>query len=407
MTATIIAVFDSNVLIPMIIPASRSSRILHRLKGSLFQLFGDLGRAITMLGEVQRRDGRASLDEALRSAEGLRSTLLAQGFQSSHAFSFRIATSPQILAEVERKLTDSHKLRRWLGVSESTIAAFLSELRTVCTLVSGELQLSGIVKRDPDDDKIVAAAKEAGASYIVTEDRDLLDLGEWQGIKIVNREHFERQLDTVTDRVRWAECAADEGDFLSAAEFVSEEMRYRPDSSALYGIRGSMYVEMGEWDQATRDFSEVIERDPSSALAYGWRALAYAAKGDIQNTILDCTEGIRRSHDVTPWVFSLRGFAYCEQASYPAAIADLNQGILLSPQNAANYVARAKAFRAVGEITSAVADERMVTELTVRGSAAAGAPGEDDRRGVSFDSGDKFNVFIKNVLDAVFDTDWP
>jgi putative PIN family toxin of toxin-antitoxin system len=46
------------------------------------------------------------------------------------------------------------------------------------------------VSRDPKDDKFLATAVAAGAHYIVSEDRDLLDLVEYQGVQIVDAAAF-------------------------------------------------------------------------------------------------------------------------------------------------------------------------------------------------------------------------
>ncbi len=54
---------------------------------------------------------------------------------------------------------------------------------------SGELQLTGICS-DPKDDMFVACAVEGGADYIVSGDRDRLELGEFQGISIVEPGEF-------------------------------------------------------------------------------------------------------------------------------------------------------------------------------------------------------------------------
>ncbi len=50
------------------------------------------------------------------------------------------------------------------------------------------------VARDPKDDKFLATAAVAGADYLVTEDDDLLVLGEYQGVKIVKAAAFLRIL---------------------------------------------------------------------------------------------------------------------------------------------------------------------------------------------------------------------
>lgn len=46
------------------------------------------------------------------------------------------------------------------------------------------------VSRDPKDDKFLATAKAAGADYVVTEDTDLLDLKEYEGVKIITGAAF-------------------------------------------------------------------------------------------------------------------------------------------------------------------------------------------------------------------------
>jgi putative PIN family toxin of toxin-antitoxin system len=48
------------------------------------------------------------------------------------------------------------------------------------------------IKEDPDDDMILEAAVENGARYIITGDRHLLALREYQGVKIVTAEGFLR-----------------------------------------------------------------------------------------------------------------------------------------------------------------------------------------------------------------------
>jgi putative PIN family toxin of toxin-antitoxin system len=46
------------------------------------------------------------------------------------------------------------------------------------------------VVRDPEDNKILESAVEAGAEYLVTRDNDLLRLGSYEEIKIVNPSEF-------------------------------------------------------------------------------------------------------------------------------------------------------------------------------------------------------------------------
>ncbi len=47
-----------------------------------------------------------------------------------------------------------------------------------------------LTSRDPKDDKFLATADAARAHYLVSEDKDLLDLKEYEGIKIISAETF-------------------------------------------------------------------------------------------------------------------------------------------------------------------------------------------------------------------------
>ena len=52
------------------------------------------------------------------------------------------------------------------------------------------------VSRDSKDNKFLATAAETKSDYLVTEDNDLLDLKEYQGVKIVNTDTFLHILET-------------------------------------------------------------------------------------------------------------------------------------------------------------------------------------------------------------------
>lgn len=49
-----------------------------------------------------------------------------------------------------------------------------------------ELEDIPLVSRDPKDNKFLATAVAGGADYLVSEDRDLLDLVEYDGVRIVD-----------------------------------------------------------------------------------------------------------------------------------------------------------------------------------------------------------------------------
>jgi len=112
------------------------------------------------------------------------------------AAGWKVAASPQILLELADKLHTKESLRTWLAVPDDQIEVFLNEtILEIVSVVPGYRQAHGAVKADPKDDIIIAAALESKASYIVSEDKHLLDLKEYQGIKIMNRDEFAAELD--------------------------------------------------------------------------------------------------------------------------------------------------------------------------------------------------------------------
>jgi putative PIN family toxin of toxin-antitoxin system len=138
-----VVVFDSNVLIPLVLQASRSTGLFLRLKAA---------------GHV-------------------------------------VAVSPQMLEEVADKLRTKEPLRRWFGLPDADLEEFVHDLATICRVVAGTRQASGAVPADPKDDMVIAAALEAGAEYIISEDKHLTTLGQYHGIRILNREQFAAELD--------------------------------------------------------------------------------------------------------------------------------------------------------------------------------------------------------------------
>lgn len=142
-TTSHVVVLDANILIPLVLPASRATRLFLRL---------DLAGWI-------------------------------------------IAASPQILDEVAEKMRTKQNLRRWLKLDDADIDDFLTALPTLVRLVPGLVTVQGVVTADPKDDKIISAAIEAGASYIISEDRHLTDLHAYKSISIMGLDAFAAELD--------------------------------------------------------------------------------------------------------------------------------------------------------------------------------------------------------------------
>ena len=83
----------------------------------------------------------------------------------------------------------AQKLRQGFGFSENHIRAVLYDLRSVAENVeiTGDLH---VIADDPDDDKFVECALVSGAALIVSGDHHLLDLGEYEGVRVLSAAEF-------------------------------------------------------------------------------------------------------------------------------------------------------------------------------------------------------------------------
>lgn len=95
----------------------------------------------------------------------------------------RLAVSDFILEEVTRVLRDKFE---W--PEEANLAA-RTQILGFCERVSPSRRIEAITE-DPSDNRILECAVAAGSEYLVTGDRHLLRVGEFEGIRIVSPARF-------------------------------------------------------------------------------------------------------------------------------------------------------------------------------------------------------------------------
>lgn len=122
------------------------------------------------------------------------STPRAQALRHAwHARRFELFITPQVLAEVERVLTYP-RVRRNYALTRSEVDAIVDVLKGRARLLPGLYEGVTAVQADPSDNVFLAAALEAGADYLVTQDPHLLNLKYYHGTHIVSLAQFARLL---------------------------------------------------------------------------------------------------------------------------------------------------------------------------------------------------------------------
>lgn len=117
----------------------------------------------------------------------IQSSVSQEIFQYFKSEKFVLVISPAVLTELDRVLHEERIMKRY-KLTNKKIDITLNELINLSYVVSENIKVE--VVRDPDDNKIIEAAIEGKASYIVTRDKDLLDLEKYEGIKMKSPEEF-------------------------------------------------------------------------------------------------------------------------------------------------------------------------------------------------------------------------
>ncbi len=108
------------------------------------------------------------------------------------AKSFETAISPVLLDELEEKLCLKFELSR------EDAALIRAKITGVAVLVEPHETLH-VIARDPDDDRVLECAVSGKADVIISGDRDLLDLKQYQGVPIMRVREFLNSIDEDTE----------------------------------------------------------------------------------------------------------------------------------------------------------------------------------------------------------------
>lgn len=99
-----------------------------------------------------------------------------------------IITSADVLDEFKEVA-----LRPKFGFTEEEVDDFVNALIEAAEVVMPKEKVSSVC-RDPDDDKLLEAALEGNADYIISGDKDLLVLKRFRNVKVVTAAEFLRNI---------------------------------------------------------------------------------------------------------------------------------------------------------------------------------------------------------------------
>ena len=109
-----------------------------------------------------------------------------------HPGFYELIVSSAVVAEYLSVVNRPELVRKYQSVETRDLPAILDIVAKATVVQPMDIPA---VCRDPEDDKLLAAAQAGEARFIVSEDLDLLDLGSYGKTTIVSAEAFLRILD--------------------------------------------------------------------------------------------------------------------------------------------------------------------------------------------------------------------
>ncbi len=121
----------------------------------------------------------------------LDTNVLINGFKDDYSYEKKIidaVIAGEIEAYANRQTLRENKLISSQLISSDEYQKQLNDFFAQINWVVNRRQIR--IVSDPEDNKILESAVEAGAEFLITSDNDLLRLDEYQGIKIINPAQF-------------------------------------------------------------------------------------------------------------------------------------------------------------------------------------------------------------------------
>jgi len=97
---------------------------------------------------------------------------------------FLLVVSVDIIDEISAVLR-RRRLREKYAITSEDVDQLIALFEHDALSVPGQADVAGAIPNDPADEKFLACAVDGMADYLVSGDKDLLELGEYQNIPIV------------------------------------------------------------------------------------------------------------------------------------------------------------------------------------------------------------------------------
>lgn len=111
---------------------------------------------------------------------------------------FELVLSPAIVQEYEEVL-EYEEIQEKISKKNLTMKQTVEKIKAMSTLVNPSETVNEVIA-DPDDNAVLECGSEGNVKYIVTNDKHLLKLKEFKGIKIITPHNFLQEIENKEEK---------------------------------------------------------------------------------------------------------------------------------------------------------------------------------------------------------------
>ncbi len=142
-----------------------------------------------------------------------------------------------------------------------------------------------------------------------------------------------------------------------------------------YNRRGERFAELGNEEEALKDFTNAISHDPSHWRAMHNRGVSHATLGKPNEALNDFSRALQLNRQYANTWFN-RGEIHSDRGDFARAIADYAEAIRLAPRESEFYHARGKAYSRMGRGREGLEDLNASIKLDAENAEARVIRGE-------------------------------
>jgi tetratricopeptide (TPR) repeat protein len=135
-----------------------------------------------------------------------------------------------------------------------------------------------------------------------------------------------------------------------------------PNYDLAYNSRGMLYYNVGDIENALKDYNDAIRTNPDFNMAYYNRALLFVNESKFVDAINDCNIAIKKDSNYFDALY-LRGFANNKISSFNEAIVDYNKVIKIKPDHLLALFNRGNSKKNLSNFKGAIEDYSKALEL--------------------------------------------